>query len=544
MIRWRRVEGTVDVALTDLPILTRPSHPGRSPKWTRFDRVLNPTHTPNSRRRQIKSRQTEVLESFNRMKALANELSLINNLPPEVLSLIPSYWPADSLGDLIRATHVCRYWRTALIASPSLWNVIKSGNEPRMRAFILRSQSYPLSMEIKDPIEENVLSDAVLFRLKSLTLDLPTTNLARPLEGLISSTPMLEELSITDSSYSRGDPPVLKTKDFLMLSKLHLDRVSANFAHLSVPHLTVLHLENSENNPCLPDLLQLLEHTPRLEQLVLVDAGPEEGIEPPERVVPLRSLRSLTLHGPVANSKLLQYLSVPASADINLMNFFDYVPDGFMEEFLPTCLDNLPVTLNFTSLSITSESRCSCAIEFSGNEGKLGIALFEDSGAGPFRRARSGPPLAGRCLQRFTPLALDTVTHLTLQHNYSGSHPFPVASALCELLHQLPSLQSIDLIRCDPDAVSALNSHGVNLPSFRSLNVHVAPGAEPNLNLLSRVAKSISLQQYPLERVKLVFALATQATLKKSEMGRLERHVQVVEVVDADGNSIISAPQL
>lgn len=473
------------------------------------------------------------------MKTLVNELSPINRLPPEVLSAIPTYWPVDSQGVLIRATHVCRYWRTTLTASPSLWNTIKSGNEARMRACIYRSQSYPLSMEINHPGQEGVLSDAVLFRLKSLTLSLPMANLARPLGRLISPTPVLEEVSITLAD--SGDYlPVLKTGDFFMLSKLHLDGVYANLACLPIPHLTILHLENLQNNPRMPDLLQFLERTPWLEQLVLINAGPEGDREPSERVVSLMALRALTLRGTVAKAKLLQHLAIPASADINLMGRFNQRLDGVMEEFLPPCLDNLPVTSNLTSLSITSTSRSSCDIEFSGNQGKLRVTIKNENHRGMLGHGQLTPPTANLCLQRLTPLVLDTITHLTLRRDPWGQQAFPEISAFREFLHQLPTLQSISLVHCDFNSIHALNPVGVDLPLFRSLDIYIAPDAKLEFELLSHLAKSKSLLQCPLDRVKFVFGSATRVIFLESDMDGLKEHVRVVEVEEVDENNITS----
>ena len=463
------------------------------------------------------------------MKVFVNELSPINCLPPEILSVIPTYWPADSQRDLIKATHVCSYWRTTLIASPGLWNIIKSGNEARTRAFIHRSHSYPLTLEVKHPGQENVLSDTVLFRLKSLTLNLPMTNLARPLGRLISPTPMLEELSVTSSD--SGDYfPDLKRGDFFMLSSLHLDGVSANFMHLPIPQLKVLHLENSQNTPRLPDLLQFLEHTPWLEQLVLANTSPGGSRQPPERVVRLGSLRALTLHGTAAKAKLLQHLSIPSSADLNLMGRFNQRLDGFMEEFLPPCLENLPITSNFTSLSITSTSRSSCDMEFAGNEGKLHITVKNESYGSMLGHGQSRSSTANLCLQRLAPMALDTVTRLTLRRDLWGPQVFPESSALREFLHQLPSLQSIDLVHCDFNSLSALNPIGVNLPFLRSLDIHVAPDTKIDLSQLSHIAKLKSSLQCPLERVRFVFGSATRVMSMQSKMGRLKEHVRVVEV--------------
>lgn len=399
-----------------------------------------------------------------------------------------------------------------------------------MRAYILRSRSYPLCVDIKHPGQEDVLSDAVVFRLKSLALNLPVANLVRPLGRLISPTPMLEDLTITVTD--SGDYlPTLKAGDF-MLTKLHLDGVSPNLAYLTIPHLATLHLENLRDSPRMPDLLQFLERTPWLEELSLVDAGPEEDGEPPDRVVRLRSLRALTLRGTVVKAKLLQHLALPASADINLMGRFNQHFNGLMQEFLPPCLDNLPVTSNFTSLSVTSTSRSSCEIDFSGQEGKLSITVKNRGVLG------LGPLAANLCLQRFTPLVLGTVTHLTLQRHSWGQQVFPEAPTFCEFLHQFPSLQSINLVHCDFNSISALNPVGVNLPFFRSLTIYVAPDAKIDLDLLSSIAESKSLLRSPLERVKLVFGTATRTMFMESEMDRLKEHVQVVEVEEIDENNI------
>ena len=471
------------------------------------------------------------------MKALVNELSPINCLPPEVISAIPTYWTADSQGDLIRATHVCRYWRTALIASSILWNVVESGNEALMRACIHRSQSYPLFIDIKHPGQEDVLSDAVLFRLKSLTLNLPLANLTRPLGKLISPTPMLEDLSITTADSSEY-PPILKTGDFFMLSKLHLDGVSPNLACIPIPHLRILHLENLQNNVPMPDLLRFLERTPWLEELALVNAGPGVDRDPPERIVGLRALRILIFHGAVTKAKFLRHLALPASADIHLMDRFNQRLDGVMEVFLPPCLDNLPSTSNFTSVNITSTSRSSCDMQFSGQDGKLSITVKNENLRGMLAHGQLAPPTANLCLQRLTPLVLDTVTHLTLRRDPWGQQAFPETTGFREFLHQLPSLQSIDLVHCDFNCIRALDPVAVDLPFFRSLTIYVAPETKIDLDLLSNIANSKSSLRTPLEKVKFVFSSATRVMFMESEMDRLKESVQVVEVEEVDENNV------
>ncbi|KAF9650532.1 hypothetical protein BDM02DRAFT_3092970, partial [Thelephora ganbajun] len=46
----------------------------------------------------------------------------INRLPPEILAKILECRELDQ--DITVATHVCRYWRSALISAPRLWTRI------------------------------------------------------------------------------------------------------------------------------------------------------------------------------------------------------------------------------------------------------------------------------------------------------------------------------------------------------------------------------------------------------------------------------------
>jgi hypothetical protein len=129
---------------------------------------------------------------------------------------------------------------------------------------------------------------------------------------------------------------------------------------------------------------------------------------------------------------------------------------------------------------------------------------------------------------------------LTIRRDPWGQQAFPEISAFREFLHQLPSLQSIDLVHCDFNNIHALNPVGVNLPFFRFLSIYVAPDAEVQLDLLSHLAKSKALVQCPLERVKFVFGSAPRVMFSDSEMNGLKEHVQMVEVEAVDGNNVTS----
>ena len=56
-----------------------------------------------------------------------------------------------------------------------------------------------------------------------------------------------------------------------------------------------------------------------------------------------------------------------------------------------------------------------------------------------------------------------------------GQQAFPETAGFREFLHQLLSLQSIDLVHCDFNCVRSLNSIAVDLPFFCWLTIYVAP---------------------------------------------------------------------
>lgn len=68
---------------------------------------------------QILGIERDLSETLQVIRAIRNTHIPVNKLPPEVLSRILQH--RDSGQDLVAATHVCRYWRSTLISSPSLW---------------------------------------------------------------------------------------------------------------------------------------------------------------------------------------------------------------------------------------------------------------------------------------------------------------------------------------------------------------------------------------------------------------------------------------
>lgn len=74
----------------------------------------------------------------------------VNKLPPEILSRVLYHRSCGQ--DLISATHVCRYWRSTLISTPSLWKTFhfnrSSCDVDRTLTYLERSKAVPIDIHI------------------------------------------------------------------------------------------------------------------------------------------------------------------------------------------------------------------------------------------------------------------------------------------------------------------------------------------------------------------------------------------------------------
>ncbi|KAI9056861.1 hypothetical protein FKP32DRAFT_1417877 [Trametes sanguinea] len=92
--------------------------------------------------------------------SLSNSFAPINLLPAELLIEIFGHLrrAAGFNGDLVAATHVCRHWREVAIRAPELWTAVKLDNVPAAMAFLVRSQSLPISVFVGEP-PQDILPD-------------------------------------------------------------------------------------------------------------------------------------------------------------------------------------------------------------------------------------------------------------------------------------------------------------------------------------------------------------------------------------------------
>ena len=75
----------------------------------------------------------------------------MHKLPPEIVITISEFvaepWTWESVLELVKMTHICRYWRTALISFPHLWSsVLVKNDRKEFAACLKRSQQVSLAV--------------------------------------------------------------------------------------------------------------------------------------------------------------------------------------------------------------------------------------------------------------------------------------------------------------------------------------------------------------------------------------------------------------
>jgi len=288
------------------------------------------------------------------VQSVRNTFAPINQIPPEVFSLIPDYWGGDHTEqDLIALTHVCHGWREVFTSRSSLWTYLDCKDIDQTRAYIERSRFLPLEIFLRKSKNTSYCNDALLVaaphinRLGSLTICVFSNILLDLLNHFPFPAPLLTELKIILDLQGLSPGPVIP--DTLLpghlspLRKLSLSGVVTHLPWRNLSNLTVFELR------CVPQmvdplfvaqLLDFFESTPLLNRISLHDSIPTSFNVPAGRVVPLLHLEELFIHSIPAHSTFLSHLSIPTASLVDLK--FDFYTDGTS---VPACLAN-----NFSNL--------------------------------------------------------------------------------------------------------------------------------------------------------------------------------------------------
>ena len=229
--------------------------------------------------------------------------SITHRLPPEILAETVSHLEGDK--SLVIATHVCHFWRSALLSSPRLWSHLAFKNEPRASVFLERSKSAPIFLDLEGG---GISFDAVGKSLKGITerlTGLRTVHVPFWDKLLIQPLPVLSYLEVVTSEGPSFDKSL----------------TAANLGHLTTFSLT---LRNSVSSPRIGhSLLYFLRSCPLLEVVTFGYGELDSDIElntgaGSTEAVSLPRLRSFTHKSPleVTPIGLFNRLSLPPTCDV------------------------------------------------------------------------------------------------------------------------------------------------------------------------------------------------------------------------------------
>lgn len=232
--------------------------------------------------------------------------SVAYRLPPEIIAVVASHLESDN--SLIVTTHVCHLWRWALISCPRLWSNLTFRDEGRALAFLKRSKSVPVFVDIRGNSEPSEIVRESLVGITDRLALLRVDRLSFLDELLVKPLTKLESLDVVTS----GGFPTANLRPPLF----HVPNLT-NFRFVVCP-------SNFQFAPRLGDtLLEFLRSCPLLEVAFFEYGDREKDIEfttdeASTGTISLPCLRSFTQESPLSTIPigLFNRLSLPPTCDI------------------------------------------------------------------------------------------------------------------------------------------------------------------------------------------------------------------------------------
>jgi len=395
-------------------------------------------------------------------------LAPINEIPPEILALIPDFWDTDERDqDIIALTHVCRTWREVFVSRPSLWTRFGCLDEEKTRTYLERSKFSPISLNLILETGEDILPCHPFFqiiphttgRLESLLVQGTPEHILSITSHLSHPAPLLRHLSILAGHESTSDSHLALTStlfngDLSSLRTLHLCSIRTDLPWRNMINLTSFTLyDTPPRTVSVGQLLDFFENAPYLEEVELHLTTPTTGVQD-GRLVSLPCLTSMDIGGDCPTSILLDHLLIPAGAKLEI--WADSVSSS-IREHLPRSLDNLKNFSNFTATKLHLDRYCP-RMKFSGPNGQVEMV---------FGTSRNNP--SGSVLEYLAELDTSKNEQLEINDAY-----FLTGDPLYQTLFPMKCLRTLTLSKCrHPDIfISALK------PATGSSEVAVSPKLE------------------------------------------------------------------
>lgn len=486
--------------------------------------------------------------------SVRNAFSPINTLPREVLAHVFSLLSDDNpivsayLPDLavrkapyswIVATLVCRHWRETALTFPALWSTVDSHRPFAALAFLERSAASSIRVYLRDAVHDARI--------------VPSLERARFMQSVAHHSARFTELHIQPHfrygpsiiSALRYPAPRLKALSIMLnigqddgsdLPKLfgghtpNLEQLTlANFVSWSgndfgsgLTHLCLFD-QHHRGRMLLGDFLDFLNSLPRLEELVLVNAGPTIGFTnsggDDSQMVKLPMLRILHLGcwpSPQSIAQFLAHIAIPHTTTMHIWADCLFRRDETLSTLLPPDLSHLQPLHNLKTIHLVYRPALRDYPQLvSVQDGVLVLYFF-------FATTLT----TGMVSSVFECLNVHGITNFTLGVECD---PELSSEAWKNVFSALPHLQNLNIIR---------------RPSRPILAALVQEGSEedvlcPELSTLAitedRVISSIILFLFaegraqrglPLQTLRIVSTIHSRMA---GEMDELKRHVSNVE---------------
>ena len=224
------------------------------------------------------------------------------------------------------------------ISRSSLWTRVYFQDIDKTDTYIKRSRACPLEFCFRWPEFIDGMLDLMIpniYRLKSLTIG--TNALPEILEHFYCNMPFLKKLDLSiAASEELGLDDALFGGDLLSLRELRLERVTSRLPWKNLANLQVFYLQSCSHRYGVTQILDFFESAPLLHTVSLEYPMPDTSDAPPERIVPLRYLKTFRIKTKPSPSILLHRLHIPVGASLysefhssrDESPLLDYLPNG------------------------------------------------------------------------------------------------------------------------------------------------------------------------------------------------------------------------
>jgi len=241
-----RLGSTVFVASSHTPItLTHPPTSQQKPPNLTLKEVCSQLSFPSHGlpRIQVRVHEEGIKDALIHAKYLVNFFNVTFRIPPEILTMIPSYLTED----VFSASQVCLHWRSVLISFPSLWTGISCLHVRRTIPSLQRCDSLPIRLWLEPPLPTPALENVRLHEKKviSLTVTRNPDLIPRSHHLVMHFRSSMERLHIWSDEGGwrgvRGDRIYSEMwHDFSSLRELFISQYSISAESLSAPNLAHL----------------------------------------------------------------------------------------------------------------------------------------------------------------------------------------------------------------------------------------------------------------------------------------------------------------